>query len=124
MAYLIFTIIILLLVGYIIISKKIIKVQDSVIEEQKGLIEKQRISHKYTKSQLDAYIKSYNAVINKMNEFSKHIDIENIKPIGHGEKEYTIKEYDMDDILNEISKKGIENIDKDKLDFLRKFGKK
>ncbi len=32
-------------------------------------------------------------------------------------------EYSLDDILNEISKKGIKNIDKKKLEYLKKYGK-
>ena len=89
------------------------KLQGKIVEEQKDIIERERIAHKYTKAQLDIYVQSYNQAVDRMHEMSG-MKIEN--PIK-------VTDYDMDEILSEISKKGIKNVSKDKLEFLRKFGK-
>ena len=118
MIYLILTIIILLFVSYLFVLKQVIKAQGGVIEEQKDKINRERIAHKYTKYQLDTYIKSYHQAVDKIHQMNGMM-IEDLTPIESGKKEY-----ELDDILNEISKKGIKNVSKDKLDFLKKFGKK
>ena len=118
MIYLSLTVIVLLCIVYIITLTKTVKVQSKVIEEQKDVILKERIAHKYTQQKLDFYYKGYiDAASNGLVKVKPSIiEVEDIRPIE--------KVYELDDILSEISKKGIENVSKDKLDFLRKFGKR
>jgi len=104
---------VLLLVGYIIQLNRTIKIQSQVVEEQRDAIERERISHKYTKSQLDLYVNAYHQVVDKLQEMNG-IKVENT---------VKVTEYDMDEILKEISSKGIKNISQDKLEFLKKIGK-
>lgn len=115
MTFLILGIIIgvLLLIGYIVQLNRTIKIQSKVIEEQKDKIAQERISHKYTKAQMDVYVKSYNQAVDQIHQLSgMKVDI----PVK-------VAEYDMDEILKEISTKGIKNVSEDKLEFLKKIGK-
>ena len=119
MIYTLLSIIIVLLVIYLFVLKQVLKAQNNVIEEQKDKINQERLAHKYTKVQLDTYVKSYRQAVDKIHEINRGMSIEDITSIESEEKKY-----ELDDILNEISIKGIKNITKDKLDFLKKFGKK
>ena len=106
-----------LLITYIKQLYNTIKVQKSAIKEQKNFISKERIAHKYTKNQLNGYVKYINDIQKQLshNGGTHIIELEiDDNPINN---------YNMDDILIEISKKGIKNIDKDKLEFLKNFGK-
>jgi hypothetical protein len=90
------------------------KLQVKVIEEQKDMLERERIAHKYTKAQLNTYVSAYNQAVDQIHQLNgMKIDV----PVK-------VTEYDVDEILNEISTKGIKNVSQDKLDFLRKYGKK
>jgi hypothetical protein len=132
MIYLILAAIILSLIGYTFTLVKTIRIQNDIIIEQKDVIEgqkdtllKEKINHKYTAQKLDFYYRGYVEAASKgfVQGRPSQIIIEDVQPIGSGEKGYTITEYDMDEILSEISKKGIKNVDNAKLEFLRKFGK-
>ena len=103
----------LLLVSYIRTINRNMKLQSKVIEEQKDVIERERIAHKYTKAQLDIYVQSYHQAVDRLHELA------GMKV----ETQIKVTEFDMDEILNEIVNKGIKNVSKDKLEFLRKFGK-
>lgn len=103
----------LLLIIYIRTINRNIKLQGKVIEEQKDIIERERINHKYTKSQMDVYVQSYHQAVDRLHEMAgMKVDV-SVKVI----------EYDLDEILKEISDKGIKNVSNDKLEFLRKIGK-
>lgn len=104
----------LLLLNYIRTIRNSMKLQNKVIAEQKSLIEKERIAHKQTKAQLDVYINSYNQAV-------EHIQQINRPKVSVLNK--TV-EYNMDEILNEISTNGIKNVSKDKLEYLKRIGKK
>lgn len=104
----------LLLLNYIRTIKHSMKLQNKVIAEQKSLIEKERIAHKQTKAQLDVYINSYNQAVEHIHQINK-------PKVNVSDK---AREYDMDEILNEISTNGINNISKDKLEYLKGIGKK
>ena len=104
---------IILLIGYIIQLNRTIKVQHEVIEEQIYKIDREIDSHKRTKSILDLHVKAYNQVVDQIHQLS-----------GIGvNTPVKVTEYDMDEILKEISVNGIKNVSQDKLDYLRKFGK-
>ena len=123
MIYLVLIAIVLSLIGYVFTLIKTIKVQDSVINEQRDVILKEKIKCKSFQEKMEYYYRGYVNIVNNVRGISI-TNIQDIQPIGSGEKEYTIEEYNLDDILSEISKKGIENIDKGKLEFLKKYGKK
>lgn len=100
------------LFGYIRKIHQNLKIQDKIIQEQRDIIDRERIAHKYTKSNLDTYVKAYNQVVDQINQIN-----------GMEAVPINVTEYDMDDILKEISIKGIKNVSKDKLEFLKKIGK-
>ena len=96
-------------IGYIKTLKKTIDIQDKVINDQKNLLFKKEGHIKEIEDKLFFYKKTYFDLCSGMSNVNK-------PPI--------VIEYELDDILQEISKKGIDNIDKDKLEFLKKFSKK
>jgi hypothetical protein len=108
---------ILLLISYIVTLNRKIKLQSKIIEEEKDMITKEKISHKYTKAQYDIYYRSYVELVDKFNNMFGE------KGVKITEKDKVSHEYDMDDILNEIASRGIKNVSKDKLEFLKKIGK-
>ena len=107
--------IVLVLVGYIVTLNKNLKIQSKVIEEQKELINRERIAHKYTKTQYEMYYRSYIELVDKFNSMFSERENKTVEKV--------VQNYDMDDILKEISDKGIKNVSKDKLDYLKKFKK-
>ena len=123
MIYLVLIAIVLSLIGYVFTIIKTVKIQDSVIKEQKDVILREKIKCQAIQEKMEFYYRGYvNAASNI--RLSMTNNIQDVQPIGSGEKGYVIEEYELDDILNEISRKGIKNIDKDKLEFLRRYGKK
>jgi hypothetical protein len=85
----------LLLVSYIRTINRNMKLQSKVIEEQKDVIERERIAHKYTKAQLDIYVQSYHQAVDRLHELA------GMKV----ETQIKVTEFDMDEILNEIVNK-------------------
>lgn len=113
--YLILVIGILILVGYVINLKKTLVLQDNIIEEQKNAIRLEKLDNASVRGKLDFYYTAYVNLCNGAPTPNQVNEIKPIVPIG--------KEYELDEILGEISKRGIKNIDKNKLEFLKKFGK-
>ncbi len=98
MTYIFLGVIVFYITFYIITLNRIIKIQNSLIDKQKDSLIKLRLEYIYIKGILD------NLNINNKNIEEKIV-------------------YDLDDILSEISQKGIHNISKDKLDFLKNYNK-
>jgi hypothetical protein len=120
MAYILTGLLIVVFTIFAYIASKTMKVQRLIIAEQRKTIEDVKYETMRITQQYDMYYKAY---IELADNYNKMCMASDIKPTATTVKG-VIKEYDMDEILQEISKKGIKNIDKQKLEFLKKFSKK
>ena len=118
--YIIIIAVVLLMGYYIIVLKKTVATQSKVIKEQNENINSERIAHKRTKTELANIGNQYNQVVQRLNQ----MDNKGIVGVQVGKITTKVNNYDMDEILIEINKKGIKNIDKAKLDFLKGYNKK
>lgn len=106
------------LVVYLLFNTIVLKARHSVQIEQKN---RDISALKSTISELDKINKFLNSIIvkNKMQSQIMDLDYDDKKTDVNKEKQF-----DLDDILSEISKIGIKYLHPDKLDFLKKFKKK
>lgn len=104
-----FVILFILIIIFLCIALIINKIKYNNTIQQKNI---DINSLKYAIKELDNLNKLLNSIIVKNNLSSENID-KNIKQ----------KEFDLDDILIEISKNGINKLDPDKLEYLKKFKK-
>jgi len=96
------------IIFYVIVLYKTIIIQKKVIETQKNTIGVLESNYNSLKELINEQ-KKYISTIEKYNDL---IPKEQIKEL-----------YNIDDILGEISLKGIDKVDKDKLDYLKNYGK-
>jgi hypothetical protein len=101
-------IVIVMVLAYMFILYRTVHIQNIIIKRQKELIEKLENSNDTTYE----LIKEQRKYITILEEYNKLIPKEQIKEL-----------YNIDDILDEISLKGIDKVNKDKLDYLKNHGK-
>lgn len=93
---------------YMFLLNRTIRIQTEILNKQKGLIEELELNFK----SVDELVKEQRKYINVLEEHNKLIPKKKLKEL-----------YDVDDILGEISLKGIDKVEKEKLDYLRNYGK-